>query len=185
MKKVILLIIIIYVSDVYSQNEKSFFIEEKQSYAILLDNDIKVSKKDLKGTEVSVFVKTNESGFNYTLLITKIYEHNFPNGNLMDKAYEKYNSSTCSCTIIDEEVVQYNNLKTLRYKIKVIDKENVFIGYNDSFVSNGLLYNVLFLTFENDFNEQQKKYHSIIDSFLINGRTTIDNYKENEVIGSK
>jgi len=34
------------------------------------------------------------------------------------------------------------------------------------------------LTFEDKFSKQQEKYYDIMNDFLINGKTTIDNYKE-------
>ncbi len=180
MKKIILFITIIYSCNVCSQSKKSFYVDDKQDYVILLDKDIKASNKDVQGTEVDVFVKISKSGFNYTLLISKIFEHNFLKGNLLDENYEKYYADTCECIILDKEVILYSNLKTLRYKIKVMNEENTFIGYNDSFVSGDFLYNVLFLTYENDFDKEQQKYSNIMNTLIVNGKTTIDNYKEYE-----
>jgi len=178
MKKIILFIAIIYSYNVCSQSNKSFYVDDKQDYVVLLDKDIKPSNRDVEGTEVDVFVKMSESEFNYTLLISKIFEHNFLKGNLLDDAYEKYYSDTCECTILNKEVINYNNLRGLRFKIKVQSDENTFIGYNDSFVSGDLLYNILFLTFENDFDLQKQKYSEIMNTFIVNDKTTIDNYKE-------
>ena len=158
MKKIILFITISYCYNVYSQTEKSFYVDDKENYIVLLDKDIKPSKKNVEGTEVNVFVKMSEMGFNYTLLISKIFDHDFLEGNLLGDSYIKYFSDTCECTVLENEVITYNNLRGLRFKIKVQNKENIFIGYNDSFVSGDLLYNILFLTFENDFDKQQKKY---------------------------
>lgn len=178
MNKLILLIIILFSTKFYAQNKKAIYVDDKQDYVVFLDNDVKSSSKNIEGTEVDVFAKTNDDKFSYTLLISKIFDHNFTEGNLLDESYEEYFLSTCGCSIIERELIYYNNLKTLRYKIKAVNGENVFIGYNDSFVSNNLLYTVLFLAFEKDFEEQEKNHSNILNTLMVNGKTTIDNYKE-------
>ncbi|WP_417872681.1 hypothetical protein [Xanthomarina gelatinilytica] len=178
MKNIIVTVIFLFAYNIYAQEKKAIFVDDKQDYVVFLDKDVKVSNRDIQGTEVDVFAKTKDKKFNYTLLVSKIFEHNFTKGNLLDESYESYYLSTCGCSIIDKEIIYYNNLKTLRYKIKTVNGDNTFIGYNDSFVSNGLLYNVLFLAFENDFDEESVKYSPIMNTLIINGRTTIDNYSE-------
>jgi hypothetical protein len=180
MNKSILIIILIFTTNLYSQNKKSIYVDDKQDYVILLDKNIKVSNRDIQGTEVDVFVKSSENKFNYTLLISKIFEHNFIKGNLLDDDYETYFLNTCGCSILERELIYYNNLKTLRYKIEAKKGDNTFIGYNDSFVNEGLLYNILFLTYEKGFDSQKQKYSEIMNTFIVNGKTTIDNYKEYE-----
>lgn len=180
MYKIFSLLAVVFTTTVYSQNKKTIYVDDKQDYVVFLDNNVKYNNKNIEGTEVDAFVKTNDNKFNYTLLISKIFENNFTKGNLLDNSYETYFLSTCNCSIEEKEVIFYNNLKTLRYKIKTQNGDNNFIGYNDSFVSEGLLYNVLFLSFENDFEVQEKNYPDIMNTLIINGRTTIDNYKEYE-----
>lgn len=181
MKKLTLLIIVLCSTKFYAQNKKTIYVDDKQDYVVFLDSDTKTSSKVVKGTEVDVFAKSTKDKFNYTLLISKIFEHNFTKGNLLDDSYEEYFLSTCECSILDRELIYYNNLKTLRYKVKAVNGENVFIGYNDSFVSGDLLYNVLFLAFEKDFKEEEKKYSDIMNTLIINGKTTIDNYSEYDI----
>ncbi len=178
MNKIILLISITFVTSIFSQTKKNIYVDDKQDYVILLNKNINVSNKDMQDAEVDVFTSSSNGKFNFTLLISKIFEHNFKEGNILDDTYEDYYKSTCGCSILDKEIVYYNNLRTLRYKIKIIKANKTFIGFNDSFVSNNLLYNVLFLTFEDKFSKQQEKYYDIMNDFLINGKTTIDNYKE-------
>lgn len=98
----------------------------------------------------------------------------------MDVEYEEYFKSTCNCIILDGEIVIYNNVKTLRFNIEAARNGEKFIGYNDSFVSGDILYNVLFLAFEKDFEEHKSEYSNIMNSLMINGKTTIDSYKEYE-----
>jgi len=179
-KNIFFIIFMAYSTSMFSQGKKKIFVDAKEDFVVFIDNDITVSKKQIETTDVTVFVKMNNNGFNYTLLLSKIFEHDFVNGNLLDTEYENYFLKTCDCSIMDVEQVIYNNIKTLRYKIKVEDSGKTFIGFNDSFVSDGILYNVLFLTYESDFKKQSLNYPSIMNTLIINGRTTIDNYNEYE-----
>lgn len=178
MHKIVQFIFLTLVFNSYSQTKKEIYVDDKKDYVVLLGKDIKYSSRDIQGTEIDTFVKTSNNTFNYTLLISKIFEHNFISGNLLGDSYEEYFLNTCNCSILDKEIILYNNLKTLRYKIKTKNGENTFIGYNDSFIGGEFLYNILFLTFEDDFEEQSKQFSEIMNTLIINGKTTIDGYKD-------
>jgi len=176
MKNVLIAFLFIFSKSLISQNKKTIYIDNNKDYVVFFDNDVKTSSKNIQGTEIDVFAKTSNDKLNYTLLISKIFKHNFINGNLLDESYEDYFSSTCKCTVLDKELVYYNNLETLSYKIKIIKNDNVFIGYIDSFVSNSILYNILFLAFEKDFEEEEQIYPEIMNTLIINGKATINGY---------
>lgn len=165
----------------YSQNDKKFFVNDKEDYVLLIDSDLHYSKRILPEAEIDVFVKTNKNQFQYTLLVSKISEHDFEKGNLLDGKYEDYYEDTCGCEISEIDLVLYNNLKPLRHFITTTREDNIFKGINASFVSGKYLYNILFLTFENDFEEQKNNFSEIMNTLIINGKTTVEGYTEYEV----
>lgn len=176
MKTFAFFILMIFTIELNSQNKKKFFIDNENEYVILLDNDIQVSHKNVNGTEIDIFVKRKKNTFNYTLLISKIFEHNFIGGNLLDSKYESYFKESCKCEILNRERVNIGNLNVLRFKIEVDKGENKFLGFNDSFVKGDLLYNILFLTFEKDFVLENEKFLEIMKSMVVNGKTSIDGH---------
>ena len=167
----------------YSQNNKKFFVDDLEDYAFLLDHDIKQSNRNQANAEMDVYVKTNENQFQYTLLVSKITEHGFEKGNLLDGKYEAYFQETCGCEISEVDLVVYNNIKPLRHFISIKKDENSFKGINASFVSGKYLYSILFLTFEKDFDNQKTNFYEIMNTLIINGKTTVDNYSEYEKNG--
>jgi hypothetical protein len=169
-------LIIFFISfNIYSQeNKKQIYVDSNQDYCLLIENTTSVSKKNVEGVDMDVFLNLKENTFNYTTIISKINNHNFRDGNLLDENYEKFIKENCNCEIIDSEIVLYNNLKSLRYKIKTQKDKNIFIGYIDSFVSNTLLYNVVFMAFQNNFDNVKAKYIDSMNTLIINGKTTID-----------
>ena len=50
-------------------------------------------------------------------------------------------------------------------------------------MSGKYLYNILFLTFEKDFANQKINFYEIMNTLIINGKTTVDNYSEYEKNG--
>lgn len=165
--------------NLFSQEKKlKIYVDDNQDYSLFVEKTTDVSKKVIEDTEMNVFLNLKNNIFNYTIIISKINNHNFSDGNLLDLDYEEYVKENCNCEIIDSEVVLYNNLKSLRYKIKTQKNEDIFIGYIDSFVSNSTLYNIVFMTFQNNFNVMQPKYVSSMNTLIINGETTIDAYKK-------
>ena len=165
--------------NLFSQEKKlKIYVDDNQDYSLFVEKTTDVSKKVIEDTEMDVFLNLENNIFNYTIIISKINNHNFLDGNLLDLDYEEYVKKNCNCEIIDSEVVLYNNLKSLRYKIKTQKNEDVFIGYIDGFVSDSTLYNIVFMTFQNNFNVMQPKYVSSMNTLIINGETTIDAYKK-------
>jgi hypothetical protein len=164
----------------YSQTEKKFIVDNKEDYVLLLDSDIKYSNRNQPNAEIDVYVKTSENQFRYTLLVSKITEPKFEKGNLLDGKYETYFQETCSCEVLEVDLVIYNNLKPLRHFISTTKGENTFKGINASFVSGKYLYNILFLTFEKDFENQKENFAEIMNTLVINGKTTVDSYSEYE-----
>jgi hypothetical protein len=182
MKKIFSLIIAIGLLSnlTYSQTEKKFIVDDKEDYVLLLDSDIKYSNRNQPNTEIDVYVKTSENQFRYTLLVSKITEPKFEKGNLLDGEYEDYFKETCNCEILDIDLVVYNNVKPLRHFISTKNEENSFKGINASFISGEYLYNILFLTFDKDFENQKANFADIMNTLIINGKTTVDNYSEYE-----
>ncbi|MCR8667522.1 hypothetical protein NO995_07510 [Aestuariibaculum sp. M13] len=158
----------------FSQNEKSFFVENNNKYVILLDNDVEVANKTIGSTEMDFFVKKDDSNLGYTLVVSKIFEHEFVEGDLLRTNYEDFFLESCGCEILNKEVVENHNLDTYRFKIKVDKKGNKFLGYNDSFVFGDFLYNILFLALEDDFYKYRERYFEIMQSLVVNGKTTIN-----------
>lgn len=169
-------LIIFFISfNIFSQeSKKEFYVDSNQDYCLLIEKTTSVTKKNVEGVDMDVFLNLKEKTFNYTTVISKISNHNFMNGNLLDESYEKFIKENCNCEIIDSEIVLYNNLKSLRYKIKTQKDKNIFIGYIDSFVSNTLLYNVVFMAFQNNFDNVKAEYINSMNTLIINGKTTID-----------
>jgi hypothetical protein len=167
----------------YSQNNKIFFVDDLEDYAFLLDSDVKQSNRNQPNLEMDVFIKMDKNQFQYTLLVSKITEHEFENGNLLDGKYETYYKETCGCEVSEIDLVHFNNIKPLRHFISVKKEENSFKGINASFVSGKYLYNILFLTFEKDFDIQKINFSEIMNTLIINGKTTVDNYSEYEIKG--
>ena len=182
MNKIFRLIILFgLVSNVsFSQTDKKFFVDDNEDYAFLAESDLTYSNRNQPNTEIDVFVKTSENEFQYTLLISKITEHGFKKGNLLDGQYEAFFQETCGCEVSEIDLVLYNNIKPLRHFISTSKGENKFKGINSSFVSGKYLYNILFLTFEKDFDNQKANYADIMNTLVINGKTTVDNYSEYE-----
>mgnify|MGYP000234313953 CR=1 FL=1 len=164
----------------YSQTEKKFIVDDKEDYVLLLDSDIKHSNRNQPNTEIDVYIKTSENQFQYTLLVSKITEPKFEKGNLLDGEYEDYFKETCNCEVSEIDLVVYNNVKPLRHFISTKNGENSFKGINASFVSGQYLYNILFLTFDKDFDNQKADFADIMNTLIINGKTTVDNYSEYE-----
>lgn len=177
MNKLILFFALTLTINSFSQ-KRNIYVDKEQDYVLFLEEKTKISKKEINGTDISLFVNVKNNVFNYTLLISKIYEHNFLEGNLLDDSYEKYYQNTCDCTIIDKEIIYYRNIETLRYKIKATKGDKVFLGYNDSFVSGLTLYNILFLTNEKDFDKNINRHTDLMNRFMLNGKSTIDKYKK-------
>ncbi|WP_420552288.1 hypothetical protein [Tenacibaculum aiptasiae] len=178
MNRLVLFLTFVSVFNCFSQEKRSVFVDKEQDYVVLLEKKTKMSEMDVNGANISIFVNTKKNVFNYTLSISKIYEHNFIEGNLLDDSYEKFYGDTCDCSIIDKEIVNYNNIETLRYKIKAKKGDKFFLGYSDSFVSGLILYNVLFLSNEKDFEKNIERHTNLMNTFIFNGKTTIDRYKK-------
>ena len=180
MKKIITLLTFIGFSYnfMFSQSQKNFFVDDKNDYVLLLDNDIKTSTKNLDNTEIDMYSKIDNSKFEYTLLIFKITDHEFKNGDLLDGKYETYYQETCGCKISDIDLATYNNVRPLRHFIKVEKGKDKFNGINASFVSGEYLYNILFLTFEKDNEHLKANFSEIMNTLIVNGKTTIDSYSE-------
>ncbi|WP_250434283.1 hypothetical protein [Hanstruepera flava] len=162
----------------FSQTNKKFYVDNNEDYVFLADSDLKYSNQNQPNSKIDVFVKTSENEFKYTLLISKITDHGFEKGNLLDGKYETYYQETCGCEVTEIDLVFYNNIKPLRHFISTAKGENKFKGINSSFVSGKHLYNILFLTFEKDFENQKINYADIMNTLVINGKTTVDSYSE-------
>ncbi|MEK6153138.1 hypothetical protein WIW50_07760 [Flavobacteriaceae bacterium 3-367] len=167
-----------FILNTIAQEKRSIYVDDKNDYVFFLEKGTNYTSKDIKNVEIDAFAKNNPTKFNYTLVVSKIYGHNFVNGNLLDDSYETFFLNNCNCSILDKEIIIYNNLKTLRYKIHTESQNNKFIGYNDSFMAGKTLYNVLFLAFEADFENEENKYSEIMNTLIINGKTTIDGYNQ-------
>jgi hypothetical protein len=178
MRTIILIIITFINLNSFSQSRSYIYVDSDNDFVVFLDKNLTTFSQDVDNTTVDVFVKTTDEHFNYTLLISKANDPNFKSGNILDEAYENEFLNGCNCDILESEIVYYNNIITLRFKIKAINNENVFIGYNDSFVSNGILYSIMFLTFEDNFEKEYLKYRNIMNTFIFNGITTIDGYND-------
>jgi len=164
----------------YSQTEKKFIVDDKDDYVLLLDSDIKYSNRNQLNAEIDAYVKTSENQFQYILLVSKITEPKFEKGNLLDGKYEDYFKETCNCEVLEIDLVIYNNIKPLRHLISTKNEENSFKGINASFVSGEYLYSILFLTFDKDFENQKANFADVMNTLIINGKTTVDNYTEYE-----
>lgn len=162
----------------FSQSRSDIYVDRDNDFVVFLDKNLTTFSQDVDNTTIDVFVKTTDEHFNYTLLISKTSDPDFKSGNILDEAYENGFLHGCNCDILESEIVYYDNIITLRFKIKAINNENVFIGYNDSFVSNGIVYSIMFLTFEENFEKETLKYRNIMNTFMFNGVTTIDGYNE-------
>ncbi|KAB1153400.1 hypothetical protein F7018_17195 [Tenacibaculum aiptasiae] len=178
MNKLVLFLMFVLVFNCFSQEKRSVYVDKEDDYVILLEKKTKMSKMEIDGANISLFVNTKNDVFNYTLSISKIYKHNFVEGNLLDDSYEKFYGKNCNCTITDKEIVYYNNIETLRYKIKTKKGDRLFLGYSDSFVSGLILYNVIFLSYEKDFDDNIQRHTNLMNSFIFNGKSTIDRYSK-------
>lgn len=178
MRTIILTFITFISLNTFSQSRSYIYVDRDNDFVVFLDKNITTFSQDVDNTTIDVFVKTTDEHFNYTLLISKTSDPDFKSGNILDEDYENGFLNGCDCDILKSEIVYYNNIITLRFKIKTINNENVFIGYNDSFVSNGIVYSIMFLTFEENFEKETLKYRNIMNTFMFNGVTTIDGYNE-------
>ena len=180
MKRIIVLLTFIGISSnlMFSQSQKDFFVDDKNDYVLLLDNNVKTSTKNLDNGEIDMYSKVDNNKFEYTLLIFKITDHEFKNGNLLDGKYETYYEETCGCKISDIDLAIYNNVKPLRHFIKVEKGKDKFNGINASFVSGEYLYKILFLTFEKNNEHLKASFAEIMNTLIVNGKTTINNYSE-------
>lgn len=84
MKNLLLIVLFVFSQNLSSQDKKAIYVDDQEDYVILLDKNIKINSKNVNGTEVDIFAKSSKDKFNYTLLISKIFEHNFTKGNLLD-----------------------------------------------------------------------------------------------------
>lgn len=173
-----LFLILFTINSFSQQDRKIIYVDSKQDYLLLLEKETKITNQIIEDTNIDVFVNASNNKFNYTLIISKITSSVFINGDLLNEEYEKYLKDNCNCTLLEPEIVIYNNLKSVRYNLKTERENSHFKGYIDSFVSNSVLYNVLFLTYENNFESMKDRYIAIMNTLFINGKTTIDNYKE-------
>lgn len=165
--------------NIFSQNDRKIIhVDREQDYLLLLDNETKISHQTIDNANLDVFVNANKDTFNYNIIITRIHSSTFSDGGLLEENYEKYLTESCNCTLLEPEIVLYNNLRSLRFLLKTKKENNNYMGYIDSFVSNSVLYNVLFLTLEDKFEMMRDQYISTINTLFINGRSTIDYYKE-------
>jgi predicted metal-dependent hydrolase len=180
MKKILIVLLFVVSINTLAQNKKVIFVDDKQDYVLLIDKDIQTATRLIEGTEVDLFVKSYKDDFHFTMLISKIYDHQFTLGNLLNATYEEYFLSTCACEILDKVIVYHNNLETLRYKIKAVKNDSTYIGFSESFVSGQILYNILFLTFEGKMENEENEFTQIMSTLIINGKTTINEYKEYE-----
>jgi hypothetical protein len=178
MKKSFIILLFLIGEFLLAQNKREIYVDDNQDYVVLLDKNIQTATKIIDGTEVNLFVKSTKDNFHFTMLISKIFEHEFAQGNLLDDSYEEYFKSTCECEILNKVIVYHNNLETLRHKIKAVKKDKTYIGFSESFVSGKILYNILFLTFEEKIENEENEFTQIMSSFIVNGRTTINEYKE-------
>lgn len=178
MRTIILTIVTFISLNTFSQSRSYIYVDSDNDFVVFLDKNLTSFSQDIDNTTVDVFVKTTDEHFNYTLLISKASDPVFKSGNILDESYENSFLNGCKCDILESEIVYYNNIITLRFKIKTINNENIYIGYNDSFVSNGIVYSIMFLTFEENFEKESLKYRNIMNTFIFNGITTIDGYND-------
>lgn len=178
MRTIILTIVTFISLNTFSQSRSDIYVDRDNDFVVFLDKNLTMFSQVVDNVPVDVFVKTTDEHFNYTLLITKTSDPDFISGNILDEDYENGFLKGCNCDILESEIVYYNNIITLRFKIKTINNENVFIGYNDSFVSNGIVYSIMFLTFEENFEKESLKHRNIMNTFIFNGVTTIDGYND-------
>ena len=164
---IFLMAFIAIISKSFSQQERSFFVDKEGDYVVLLDKNVKHSEKTIAGAEIALFIKSTNEEFNYTLTITKAPNSQFSEGNLTNGDFDDYYEKTCNCEILTRDIAIYNNLKSIRYKIKTKNDNKSFLAFSDNFVSNGTLFNVMFMSFEDQFVNEEDKYINIINSLLI------------------
>lgn len=165
---IIIIVFVLISSSIRSQN-KVFYIQENHDFSILVDANATVEKQVDNGRYTETFVNTTKEGtFKYVITISKATAEGNTYEDLFTADFKDSYLHNCSCTIHSTDAISYNNYNAIRFKIEIIEKGQVLVGYSDNVISGDNLYNVIYLTLEDDFNKFKSEYDEFVSCMIIN-----------------
>ena len=158
MKNVIIILCFLMSEFVTAQtNGKVLYENESNDYNLLIENTTKVHKQNLADSHVETLVFSHNNQFKFTITISRSKAKNVTNDSLSTPSYEEAYRNNCGCDVLSVSQSKVRSINSVQFKIKRVEKGKVLLGYTDSFVSNGILYNVVFMTFESSFSIYQSE----------------------------
>lgn len=152
-------------STIAQPNEEVLYVDESNSYSLLINKETKIHKQYISDSHIETFVFTQNDQFKYTLTILRSKANNMTNDSLISSQYEQAYKANCGCEVLSSKQSKVDSINSLQFKIKRIEKNMVLLGYVDNFVVNGILFNLVFMTSESSFPIYQNEYSSIKSSF--------------------
>lgn len=106
-----------------SQNMQRYF-QGNNDFSILLPNNAAVSTSAINNGYTETFVIKNSDGeFKYILIVTKADSDGNAFHNLLTDDFKESYLENCSCQITESNELEYNNMKSLQFKIIVNSKD--------------------------------------------------------------
>lgn len=150
-----------------SQNMEQYF-QGNNDFSILLPNNAVVSTSAINNGYTETFVIKNSDGeFKYILIVTKADSDGNEFHNLLTDDFKESYLENCSCQITESNEIEYNNMKSLQFKIIVNSKDQKFVGFSDNIISGQHLYNLVYLTTASNYATWVQEYNEIANSLLI------------------
>lgn len=105
------------------QNMQRYF-QGNNDFSILLPNNAAVSTSAINNGYTETFVIKNSDGeFKYILIVTKADSDGNAFHNLLTDDFKESYLENCSCQITESNELEYNNMKSLQFKIIVNSKD--------------------------------------------------------------
>lgn len=170
MKRIILLVILVNLFGyIYSQTkEKIFYANELNDYVILIDRTAKVQKQILDNGYLETFVFTKDGQFIFVLTFSKTLALGLTKDSVNTLEFMQSYIDNCSCEIIATNQKHYNNINTLQYYIKRQEDGKTLYGLSENFIIGSSLFNIVYMTTENNFELYKIDYEQIINTLIIN-----------------
>lgn len=145
-------------------NDKVLYVSEINNYSLLIEPTTKVHKQDFGDNNSETFVFTQNNMFKFIITISSSNVNNLNSDSLSTANYEQTYQDNCGCEVLSVEQSKVGSINSMQFKIKRVEKGKVLLGFTDSFVINKTLFNLVFMTLENNLTTYKKEYFRIKDS---------------------
>ena len=151
-----------------SSAQKSRFLNIDHSYSFLVPTNFTHQEREIDNGSLDVLVIKNESlQFKYAVTIAKVYTDNIFT-DLLKPDYKTSYLQNCGCEVLQEEMKNYSNFKSLVFTITRVDSGQLLKGYSVNTIKDDYLFNIVYMTSQSTFEQYQAEFTSLLNSFKIN-----------------